>query len=107
VILEVWADRTRRLQEAGLSYVMPFENRGVEMGGTLQHPHSQIYGYGFVPGRQAHAPESCKNITAVPGATSLPLWHRLSATERSVWLRRGAVWSHLRHHLVNSRTKRG
>jgi UDPglucose--hexose-1-phosphate uridylyltransferase len=55
VILEVWADRTRRLQEAGLSYVMPFENRGVEMGATLQHPHSQIYGYGFVPGRQAHA----------------------------------------------------
>jgi galactose-1-phosphate uridylyltransferase len=37
--LEVWADRTRQLQEAGLAYVMPFENRGIEMGATLQHPH--------------------------------------------------------------------
>jgi UDPglucose--hexose-1-phosphate uridylyltransferase len=55
LVLEVWADRTRRLQEAGLSYVMPFENRGVEMGATLQHPHSQIYGYGFLPLRQARA----------------------------------------------------
>jgi UDPglucose--hexose-1-phosphate uridylyltransferase len=48
-------DRIRHLQEAGLSYVMPFENRGVEMGATLQHPHSQVYGYGFLPQRQAHA----------------------------------------------------
>jgi len=55
LVLEIWADRTRRLQEAGLSYVMPFENRGVEMGATLQHPHSQIYGYGFLPQRQARA----------------------------------------------------
>jgi UDPglucose--hexose-1-phosphate uridylyltransferase len=55
LILEVWADRTRQLQEAGLAYVMPFENRGIEMGATLQHPHGQIYGYGFLPQRQAHA----------------------------------------------------
>ncbi len=53
LIFEVWADRTRHLQEAGLSYVMPFENRGIEMGATLQHPHGQIYGYGFLPQRQA------------------------------------------------------
>jgi UDPglucose--hexose-1-phosphate uridylyltransferase len=55
LIFEVWADRTRRLQEAGLAYVMPFENRGIEMGATLQHPHSQIYGYGFLPQRQVRA----------------------------------------------------
>jgi UDPglucose--hexose-1-phosphate uridylyltransferase len=55
LILEVWADRTRCLQEAGRPYVMPFENRGIEMGATLQHPHSQIYGYGFMPQRQARA----------------------------------------------------
>jgi UDPglucose--hexose-1-phosphate uridylyltransferase len=28
---------------------MPFENRGVEMGVTLNHPHGQIYAYNFVP----------------------------------------------------------
>jgi UDPglucose--hexose-1-phosphate uridylyltransferase len=33
-----------------MSYILPFENRGTEMGVTLHHPHSQIYGYGFVPG---------------------------------------------------------
>jgi UDPglucose--hexose-1-phosphate uridylyltransferase len=29
--------------------VMPFENRGVEVGVTLHHPHGQIYAYPFVP----------------------------------------------------------
>ncbi len=28
---------------------MIFENRGVEVGVTLHHPHGQIYGYPFVP----------------------------------------------------------
>ena len=26
-----------------------FENRGVEVGVTLHHPHGQIYGYPFMP----------------------------------------------------------
>jgi UDPglucose--hexose-1-phosphate uridylyltransferase len=29
--------------------VFPFENRGVEIGVTLHHPHGQIYAYPFVP----------------------------------------------------------
>jgi UDPglucose--hexose-1-phosphate uridylyltransferase len=29
--------------------VMPFENRGVEVGVTLHHPHGQIYAYPFIP----------------------------------------------------------
>jgi UDPglucose--hexose-1-phosphate uridylyltransferase len=43
LLLEVWADRCRELgaQEA-IQYVMPFENRGVEVGVTLHHPHGQI-----------------------------------------------------------------
>ncbi len=45
-----WADRTAVLgTRAEVAYVMPFENRGVEVGVTLQHPHGQIYAYGFVP----------------------------------------------------------
>jgi hypothetical protein len=35
LILDVWADRTCELQRAGMAYVLPFENRGVEMGVTL------------------------------------------------------------------------
>jgi UDPglucose--hexose-1-phosphate uridylyltransferase len=43
------------MKAAGIRYVLPFENRGVEMGVTLHHPHGQIYGYGFVPALQARA----------------------------------------------------
>jgi UDPglucose--hexose-1-phosphate uridylyltransferase len=50
LVLAVWADRTRVLRErADVAYVFPFENRGVEVGVTLQHPHGQIYAYPFVP----------------------------------------------------------
>jgi UDPglucose--hexose-1-phosphate uridylyltransferase len=50
LILEVWADRYRALgQTPQVQYVMPFENRGVEVGVTLHHPHGQIYAYPFVP----------------------------------------------------------
>jgi UDPglucose--hexose-1-phosphate uridylyltransferase len=55
LLLEVWADRTRELAALGTGYVLPFENRGVEMGVTLPHPHGQIYAYGFVPARQRRA----------------------------------------------------
>ena len=50
LLLSVWADRTRRLSERGdVRYVFPFENRGVEVGATLHHPHGQIYAYPVVP----------------------------------------------------------
>jgi UDPglucose--hexose-1-phosphate uridylyltransferase len=50
LVLEVWADRTQVLGALDrVAYVFPFENRGVEVGVTLQHPHGQIYAYPFVP----------------------------------------------------------
>ena len=50
LILEVLADRYRELGERSpIQYVMPFENRGVEVGVTLHHPHGQIYAYPFIP----------------------------------------------------------
>lgn len=50
LIIEVWADRTNRLgARDDVAYVLPFENRGVEVGVTLHHPHGQIYAYPFVP----------------------------------------------------------
>ena len=50
LLLQVWADRTRAIAEhPHIQYVLPFENRGVEMGVTLSHPHGQIYAYPFVP----------------------------------------------------------
>jgi UDPglucose--hexose-1-phosphate uridylyltransferase len=50
LIIEVWGDRYRELgARADVDYVYPFENRGVEVGVTLHHPHGQIYAYPFVP----------------------------------------------------------
>jgi UDPglucose--hexose-1-phosphate uridylyltransferase len=50
VVLEALADRYRELGERPeIDYVLAFENRGIEVGVTLHHPHGQIYAYPFVP----------------------------------------------------------
>jgi UDPglucose--hexose-1-phosphate uridylyltransferase len=48
----MWVWRHRYMELAAredIDYVMIFENRGVEVGVTLHHPHGQIYGYPFLP----------------------------------------------------------
>jgi UDPglucose--hexose-1-phosphate uridylyltransferase len=50
LVVDVWADRYVELgARDDVAYVYAFENRGVEVGVTLHHPHGQIYGYPFVP----------------------------------------------------------
>ena len=50
LLLRVWAERTRKMsRHEQIRYVLPFENRGAEVGVTLHHPHGQIYAYPFVP----------------------------------------------------------
>jgi len=50
LLLQVWGDRTERAaSDPHIRYVLPFENRGAEVGVTLHHPHGQIYAYPFVP----------------------------------------------------------
>ncbi|MFG1950123.1 galactose-1-phosphate uridylyltransferase [Micromonospora sp. NPDC048830] len=51
-VLDALADRTAALGELpGVEQVFCFENRGVEIGVTLHHPHGQIYAYPFVTPR--------------------------------------------------------
>jgi UDPglucose--hexose-1-phosphate uridylyltransferase len=48
----MWVWRQRYLElgaREDIDYVFIFENRGVEVGVTLHHPHGQIYGYPFLP----------------------------------------------------------
>jgi len=46
----VWRERYAALAaREDVDYVLIFENRGVEVGVTLHHPHGQIYGYPFLP----------------------------------------------------------
>ena len=49
LLIAAWIDRYRELFSEGCAYVLPFENRGEEVGATLHHPHGQIYGFGKVP----------------------------------------------------------
>ncbi len=55
LFVEALIDRYKRLHDAGLAYVMPFENRGEQVGVTLPHPHAQIYAFPEVPPPQAAA----------------------------------------------------
>ena len=50
LLLQVWGDRAVKLgAHPHIGYVLPFENRGTEVGVTLHHPHGQIYAYPVVP----------------------------------------------------------
>lgn len=50
LLLQVWGARTDAIGGIdGIEYVLPFENRGAEVGVTLHHPHGQIYAYPHVP----------------------------------------------------------
>lgn len=51
LLLEVWGRRTQAIatRAPGIRYVLPFENRGAEVGVTLHHPHGQIYAYPHIP----------------------------------------------------------
>ena len=50
LLISVWGDRyTELAARPEIQYVFAFENRGVEVGVTLHHPHGQLYAYPFVP----------------------------------------------------------
>ena len=77
-IIEAWADRTAALSALpGIEQVFIFENRGAEIGVTLQHPHGQIYSYPYVTPRtqrllasiDAVGPDLFDRILAFEGAS--------------------------------------
>ncbi|WP_394729720.1 galactose-1-phosphate uridylyltransferase [Altererythrobacter sp. GH1-8] len=55
LLIAALLDRYEALFGAGLDYVLPFENRGDEVGVTLNHPHGQIYGFKRIPAVQQRA----------------------------------------------------
>jgi UDPglucose--hexose-1-phosphate uridylyltransferase len=49
-VVDLWAERTGALGDRpDVGYVLVFENRGPEVGATIDHPHGQIYAYDRVP----------------------------------------------------------
>jgi UDPglucose--hexose-1-phosphate uridylyltransferase len=68
LLVDVWADRYEELGgRPDVAYVFPFENRGVEVGVTLHHPHGQIYAYPFVPPVPARELEQQRTHLATHG----------------------------------------
>lgn len=61
LLISAWIDRYKTLFDQGCKFVMPFENRGDEVGVTLAHPHGQIYAFPFVPRVQKDAVQSFAN----------------------------------------------
>jgi len=50
LIVNVWQDRYQDLlQHEQVQFVMPFENKGEEIGASLTHPHGQIFAFSYIP----------------------------------------------------------
>lgn len=63
-VIDLWAERTEELgSRPDVVAVLPFENRGAEVGATIPHPHGQLYAFDEVPPAIADelAAESCSH----------------------------------------------
>ncbi|PJI93926.1 galactose-1-phosphate uridylyltransferase [Luteimicrobium subarcticum] len=61
LVVDAWRDRTEALSaDPSVEQVFCFENHGVDIGVTLEHPHGQIYGYPFVTPRTRQAMASAE-----------------------------------------------
>ncbi|GAA1785658.1 galactose-1-phosphate uridylyltransferase [Luedemannella flava] len=71
-VLDAQADRTAALSARDdVEQVFCFENRGVEIGVTLHHPHGQIYGYPFVTPRTRTMLDSAVRYAAAHNGANL------------------------------------
>lgn len=49
-LLKAWRTRFREIRDLpGVKHVVVFKNQGLKAGGSLEHPHSQIYGLPVTP----------------------------------------------------------
>lgn len=81
LVVRTLARRTADLSARGdVAQVFCFENRGVEIGVTLHHPHGQIYGYPYVtPHTRRHLEAAARHREA----TGRNLFGDLLASERT------------------------
>ena len=101
-VVRVWAERTAALgARPDVSYVLVFENRGREVGATIDHPHGQIYAYPAIPPVPARelsrsqdlGGEGCP-LCLPPPSPLLVAAHgpwRVSAAEAPAWPYEGLV----------------
>jgi UDPglucose--hexose-1-phosphate uridylyltransferase len=89
-LMWVWRHRYMELgARQDIDYVMIFENRGVEVGVTLHHPHGQIYGYPFLPPIPALEVEADRRLGGC--APCVLLARELEDAQRVVYENEGVV----------------
>jgi UDPglucose--hexose-1-phosphate uridylyltransferase len=94
MLIDVWADRYEELgARPDVLYVYPFENRGVEVGVTLHHPHGQIYAYPFIPPVAARELEQQRHYFTHHGRGLLDdlIEHEVAEEVRMIYTGRDAV----------------
>jgi UDPglucose--hexose-1-phosphate uridylyltransferase len=94
LLLQVWAHRSVDLgRDPNIRYVLPFENKGVEVGVTLHHPHGQVYAYPFIPPVPERMQREEADYLARVGQPLLPalIAAELEAGERIVYRGEHAV----------------
>ena len=53
-LIDLWVDQTEHFASRGdVRTLMIFENRGADVGATIEHPHGQLYAFDHVPTRSA------------------------------------------------------
>jgi UDPglucose--hexose-1-phosphate uridylyltransferase len=93
-VIEAWADRTEVLSALpGTRQVVPFENRGEEIGVTLTHPHGQIYAYPYLPPRTQALVRRAGVHRAATGGSLLADVLADEQRERVRMVLRGERWS--------------
>ncbi len=79
-LVDLWAERCVELaKEPTTKYVMPFENKGEEIGVTMPHPHGQIYAFSWIPQK---AEVELANARKHADSTGECLLCRMNAEER-------------------------
>lgn len=79
-VVDLWAERTTALgTRDDVAYVLLFENRGREVGATIDHPHGQVYAYDAVPPAarvelDAAACALCERSSEVLEVLRAPTW---------------------------------
>ena len=93
-VLEAWIDRSAVLGAlTGISQVYCFENRGEEIGVTLQHPHGQIYAFPFVTPRMRRMLDVAAGYTARTGGNLYDDLTAAVAAEGSAVVTRNKEWT--------------
>jgi len=88
-VVDLWADRTvALLAQPDIEYVLVFENRGAEVGATVDHPHGQIYAYNFTPPVAAREAEEAHRA----GCPSCRAWRDEPAAGRAVRVDDAGGW---------------